>query len=42
MAIVKGIKGPNVPRVDLYEAMLVAGREILRRDGTPREGEQST
>jgi hypothetical protein len=32
MAIVKEIKGPNVPRVDLYEAMLVAGREILRRD----------
>jgi hypothetical protein len=39
MAIVKEIKGPNVPRVDLYEAMLVAGREVLRRD-SEQEGDR--
>jgi hypothetical protein len=40
MAVVKAIKGPNVPRVDLYEAMLAAGREIHRRDDAAQEGEQ--
>jgi acyl transferase domain-containing protein len=32
MAVVKEIKGPNIPRVGLYEAMLAAGREVNCRD----------